>query len=227
MNLKRQIIDISYSLKLSHIGSCLTVVDLIDAVYALKRPFDKFVLSNGHSALALYCVLEKHKMGNAKALFLKHGVHPNKDEVIDCSTGSLGHGIGIAVGMAMADRGRKVYCIISDGECAEGSVWESLRIASELGLKNLKLLVNANGFSGAGDVDRELLLKRLQSFGWAIITPGEEISIEDCLQVELEENIPLAVFCETGVEHLPFLAGLEGHYHVLNDEEYEYAQRVL
>src|SRR5581483_1841765 len=128
--LERRIIDIAYEKKLSHLSSCLTVLNLIDSIYKVKKEKDIFVLSNGHAALALYCVLEKVYFKNAEALFDKHGVHPNRDldDKIYCSTGSLGSGITLAVGMALADRTRDVYVIMSDGECAEGSVWEALRI---------------------------------------------------------------------------------------------------
>src|SRR3972149_3966120 len=101
--LKRRIIEISFKHKLSHIGSCMTSVDIIKEIYDRKKPEEKFVLSSGHAGLALYAVIES--LGGAKAedIFTHHGVHP--DHCIrcglDCSSGSLGHGLGIAVGMAL------------------------------------------------------------------------------------------------------------------------------
>ena len=82
----------------------------------------------------------------------------------DVSTGSLGHGLGIAVGMALADRNKNTYCLISDGETAEGSIWESLRIAQEQNLTNLKVYCNANGWASYQSVDLDLLEKRLKDF---------------------------------------------------------------
>src|SRR3990167_1530072 len=122
-NLKRRIIEISYEKGLSHLGSCLTAVDIIKEIYDIKKPYEKFVLSSGHAGLALYVVGEKYFRDavdtcvshSAEYLFSKHGVHPNRDRHIDASSGSLGHGIGIAVGMALADRSKNVYCLISDG----------------------------------------------------------------------------------------------------------------
>ena len=105
--LHKRILELSFKHQLAHIGSCLSSADIIDAIYSVKRPQDKFILSCGHAAVALYCVLEKYLGADAEALLEKHGVHPNRDELIDYSTGSLGHGIGAAVGMAMAQPDRK------------------------------------------------------------------------------------------------------------------------
>jgi len=158
MELTERILELSKKYGTSHISSCMTAAKLIDDIYAFKKPDEPFVLSNGHAGLALYCALEKYEGKDADKLFLKHGVHPNRDKKdgIWCSGGSLGHGLPIALGMALADRMRNVYCLTSDGEWAEGSMWEALRIASELMVSNLTILVNANGFSAykALDLDR-------------------------------------------------------------------------
>ena len=117
-DLKKRIIDISYKLQLSHVSSCLTAVDIIAEIYTKRRkPEDLVVISQGHTGLALYVVLEKYLGINAEYLFHKHGVHPNRDleNGIYCSTGSLGCGLPIALGMALADKTRNVYCLISAG----------------------------------------------------------------------------------------------------------------
>jgi len=167
---------------------------LIDAIYAIKKPKDLFVLSSGHAGLALYVVLEKHGLGNAEVLFDKHGVHPNTDTEIVCSSGSLGHGLGIAIGLAVAKPERNVYCLLSDGECAEGSVWEALRAVEDMNLTNLFVVVNANGYSALDRVDVEKLARRLRAF-----LPS----------VQVAESIQKGVY------------GLDAHYHVLTDEEYD------
>ena len=106
-----------------------------------KNKEDIFILSSGHAALALYAVLEKYEGKNAEELFLKHGGHPHRDEEngIYCSTGSLGLGITVAVGRALANKNRKVHVLISDGESAEGSVWEALRFIQENNLTNIEV----------------------------------------------------------------------------------------
>src|SRR3990167_54021 len=213
--LKKRILKISYEKKLSHLGSVLTAVDIIDEIFKIKKPDEKFVLSSGHAALALYVVLEKYLKNTvdtcvshrAEYLFDKHGVHPNRDRHIDCSTGSLGHGIGIAVGMALADRSRNVYCLISDGECAEGSVWEALRIAKEQNLTNLQVYVNINSWGAYKEIDANDLIQQLN------------------LVFPLGSNKYL-----TDVDYLPFLnqpTPQSAHYKVLNEEEYKEAMEIL
>ena len=197
--LERRIIDLSYKLRLSHIGSCLSAVKVIDHVYSVMKPEDKFVLSSGHAFLALATVLEKHKGLDAEKLALEHGTHPNRnvDEGIHVSTGSLGQGLPIAVGMALADRSRDVYVVTSDGECGEGSIWEALRVAAEQRLENLRITVVANGYSGYGRVDVDWLDTRLQSFYPSLV---------------LRTNL---------FDYPDYLNGLAGHYTVLNDEQYK------
>jgi len=197
--LYKRIIDISYKYKLSHISSCLTSVEIIDKIYSVKKHDEPFILSNGHAALALYVILEKYYFKDAEALYLKHGTHPNRDldDKIYASTGSLGHGIGIAVGMAIADKTKNVYVLLSDGECTEGSVWEALRIAGEQRLENLRVTVNANGHGAYSLIDTDTLDTRLQMFYPTLVV-------------------------KTNLLQFPgWLNGIEGHYHILNDEEYK------
>lgn len=197
--LEQRVIDISYSKGLSHIGSCLTAVRLIDSIFQVKKDNEPFILDNGHAGLALYIVLEKKGYRSAEEMFDKHGVHPNRDieNGIDASSGSLGHGIGIAVGMALADRTRDVYVLTSDGAMTEGSNWEALRIAAELRLENLKVMCNANGYSAYQKTDSELLDLRMQYFYPSLVQ-------------------------YTNLYNWPeFLQGLSGHYHKLTKEDYE------
>jgi len=145
--LHERIIEISKAHGLSHLGSCLTAVNIIDEIYATKKEDERFVLSCGHAGLALYVVLEKYFGLDAEQLYIENGTHPNKGGKIDVSTGSLGMGIGIAVGIALADRTKDVYCLISDGESFEGSVYEALNLATKLNLRNLKVYCNYNHFT--------------------------------------------------------------------------------
>jgi len=196
--LEKRVIDLSYKLGLSHIGSCINAVNVIDHVYSVRKKKDPVVLSSGHMGLALYVVLEKREKKNAEELFKKHGVHPcrNMTDGIWCSTGSLGQGLTVAIGMAMADRSRNVYVVTSDGEMAEGSCWEALRVASELRLENLRISVIANGYSALGKTDTELLDLRMQYFYPSLM---------------VKTNL---------FEYPSFLQGLQGHYKVLTKEEY-------
>lgn len=190
----RRIIDISYKYKLSHLGSCLTAYPIIDHIYNTRKPEEKFVLSAGHAGLALYCVLEAHGGKNAEEIFNHHGVHPDRclECGIDCSSGSLGHGIGIACGMALADRTKKVHCLVSDGEMAEGSVWEALRIIKEQNLDNLKLHLNFNGYGAY-----------------------RTTKLEDFI------NIEGITIWNQNFDPYPFLRGQDAHYMTLSKQQYE------
>jgi transketolase len=164
--LNKRILEISVKHKLSHLGSCFTALPIIYEIYSKKRPEDKFVLSSGHAGLALYVVLEHFYGVNAEYLLETHGIHPERDleNFIDVSTGSLGLGITVATGMALANSNIKVYCIISDGESAEGSLWEALRFVDEHSIENIEVHANINGWAAYKPVDTEKLTNRLKAF---------------------------------------------------------------
>lgn len=197
-NLKIRILDIAYKNKLSHLGSYLSSVAIIDDIFLKMNKDDIFILSSGHAALALYVCLEKYRNIDAEFLFNKHGGHPHLDEEneIYCSTGSLGLGITIAVGRALANQSKNVYVLISDGECSEGSVWEALKCIYEMNISNIFVYVNVNGYAAYDPVDKDYLVSRLQSF------------------------LPNINIQYTNVEQYPFLKGLNAHYHVMSEEDY-------
>lgn len=182
--LEKRVLELSYKHKLAHIGSCLMAVGPIEAIYKVKKSDEPFILSAGHMGLALYCVLEAWGFGDAEELVEKYGTHPDRDmkRGIWCSTGSLGHGIGIAVGMALANRKRNVYVLISDGESAEGSVWEALRVAGEQRLENLRVAVICNGYGAYGEIDIEVLEKRLNWFYPTLIVKANTFNYPSWLQ---------------------------------------------
>jgi transketolase len=164
--LNKRILDISIKHQLSHLGSCFTALPIIYEIYSKKISSDKFVLSSGHAGLALYVVLEHFYNIDAEYLLETHGIHPERDleHFIDVSTGSLGLGITIAAGMALANPDNMVYCLISDGESAEGSVWESLRFIDENKVNNIQVYVNINGWAAYKQVDMDKLASRLKLF---------------------------------------------------------------
>ncbi len=145
----KRITEISRTHNLSHLGSCYTAAGIIDQIYNTRKPDEPFVLCCGHAGLALYVVLEKYFGINPEMLLQKHGIHPNRDieNGIYVSTGSLGWGLPIALGMAMADRGRKVYALISDGESFEGTLWEVSNIMRRYEVENLVVHINFNGWA--------------------------------------------------------------------------------
>lgn len=199
--LARRVLALSFRHQLSHIGSCLTALPILYEIYLNLAEGDRVVLSAGHSGLALYVVLEHFKLlPDAEATLLRDGIHPvrNAAEHIDCSTGSLGQGITVAVGMALARPERQVYVVSTDGEMAEGAWWESVWFATKVGLGNLKVWVNLNGWTA---------LEPTQFNPWRFI--GLKPGLVQPLQTH--DLVP---------HHLPWFQGLEQHYHVMSEPEY-------
>lgn len=215
MNLKQRILKISKEHGLTHLSSNLTAVTAISAIQYIKEPDEKFVLSNGHAGLALYVATHKDN----EALPILENIHADSSWC-DCSTGSLGHGIACSAGMALADRSKNVYVMVSDGECMEGIVWEAFRIATEAHLTNLKVVVNANGFGAYREIDPKRLILMINSFGWGVYPCSDtKEEIIKGLKLQVPET-PLCVFVSTDVNDYPFLEGLRGHY-VTVPEDYK------
>jgi len=197
--LEKRCIELTYNNHMTHLSSVLTSINIIDKLYLVKKPTDKFVLSAGHAFLAQAVVLEKNNGVDADNLVKRHGTHPNRDvdNEIWVSTGSLGQGLPIAVGMAVARPDIDIYVLVSDGELAEGSCWEALRIAGDLRLENLKVVVNANGYSALGKTDVEILSARVKLF------------------------YPSLIINTDMFEYPEWLQGLAGHYIAINEEQYK------
>lgn len=197
--LARRVIEITYQERLSHLSSTLSALPIIEEIYSQRQDNEVFILSNGHAGLALYVVLEKYYGVDPVAMLHKHGIHPGRDleNHLYCSTGSLGSGLPIAVGHALATPEKNVYCMISDGECAEGSIWEALRFIHEQQINNLHVYVNINGMGAYDMIDREYLETRLRAF-----LPRINIRHSDPTEFE-------------------FAQGLLTHYYVLKPEDYE------
>lgn len=225
---RRQILEICHRNKLSHLGSCLSTVDLIDVIYDLKRPDDRFVLSNGHAGTAFYAVLKKHGFLTDKQID-RLNIHPDRNVRlgIDVSTGSLGQGLPIAVGMALANPERTVYAVISDGECAEGSIWEALNIAASRKVLNLRVVANVNGWSAYDPVLPERLAGRFEAFGFNVVRVNGHNTGELSRALKMKQTCPTLVFAATTVEQFPFLRGLNAHYYRMTEVDYRQALESL
>ena len=191
--LRKRLIKLLYDHQEEHVGSCFSCIDIIDNIHSRMKKDDIFVLSNGHAAYALYCILEKYHGIDADTLVNKHLGHPNLDveNKIYCSTGSLGQGITIAVGAAIASPHKNVFVTVTDG-----SVWEALRLIHERNLQNIEVHVNANGYACYDPVDVNYLERRCRAF------------------------LPNICFHRTKVNELSFLAGIDAHYMKMSEEQY-------
>ncbi len=193
LDLKKKILEISYKKKAHHIGSCLSCIDILTALYfgfmkvknnQIKKN-DRFIMSKGHAALSYYLVLMKLKFFSEKFLIKEYltdngklGGHPdmNKKLGIDFSSGSLGNGISVATGMAYAykvdKQKNKVFTLIGDGECNEGIVWETALFAGHHKLDNLFVIIDYNKLQGFGSTNKilnlEPLKSKFQSFNWNV-----------------------------------------------------------
>lgn len=200
-----RLLKLLYDHNEEHIGSCFSTLEVLDEIYSKKNPQDIVILSNGHAAYALYAILEKYKNIDADYLVKKHLGHPNRDieDNIYCSTGSLGQGITVGVGAALASPDKKIYVTISDGECAEGSVWESLAFIHKMNLTNIEITAIINGYAGYETVDIDYLKKRLKSF------------------------LPSIVLHEVNGYEISFIKDLEAHYIKLDEDMYKAALEEL
>jgi len=213
-----RIAELSVIGKEGHVPSALSILDIIWVIYnkiininLLKRRSRKrdfFILSKGHGCLAQYVVLEKKGIISKKDLntFCKYksnfGGHPdsNKIEGIECSTGSLGHGFPFAAGVAYGNKllniKSKVITLVGDGECNEGSIWETAMIASHHKLNNLICIIDKNKSS-----DRALkiddLKSKFKSFGWSAINIDGHSQKEIFKALNIKSKKPLAIIANT------------------------------
>ncbi len=191
--IRRSILSVIHHAGASHVGSCLSCVELLACLYASESGWlrhqptnpdwdarDRFILSKGHAAAAIYVTLAergffpKEWLDTYCADGAKLGGHCTSHGVpgVELSTGSLGHGLPVGVGMAMGLRGtgQRVAVLLSDGELNEGSNWEAILLAPKLGLENLVVMVDYNKIQSLGRVEDVIPLEPLadkwESFGW-------------------------------------------------------------
>jgi len=243
---RARLLQMHYQSKVGHIGGNLSAIDALLHLHAqVIAENDVFVLSKGHAAGALYVALWAIGLISDDELRTFHqddttlAGHPvaRWHKRIAFATGSLGHGLGLAAGVALAKRLRgdpgTVYCLLSDGECEEGSIWEALLFAHHRKLPNLVVLVDVNGLQGFGSTadvaSLEPLAPKVRGFGLQV----EEIdghapeALDTALSRRRDE--PLVVLLRTvkgrGVS---FMEGrMEWHYLAMNEEQYNQAQREL
>jgi transketolase len=182
--------------KASHIASSLSCLDILMTIAKVLKHNDELILSKGHAVSAWYAVKGVEDMRDLPK-------HATRGSLINVSSGSLGQGLSIACGLATADRGRKVYVVMGDGECQEGQVWEALAFASHHKLNNIRLFIDNNKFQACGRTAKILSIdpidKRIQSFGWNVkkcYGHGLE-ELKTSLNMTLHSELPVAIIANT------------------------------
>lgn len=249
--IKKNIVRMAHYSHASHVGSALSVVDLLYVIYTRLTNIskenlnnidrDKVILSKGHASIALYSILAEMGFMDKEKLncyYIDGGVlpgHLDKDSVagVDCSAGSLGHGLPVGIGMALASPNRKVFVIIGDGETQEGSVWESFIFLGKHSLPNLTIVIDHNNLQGFGTVDEvadySKLCNTLDNFGLDCVEiNGHNLEeIEQALQRKTSKT--KIVIAHTikghGVSYME--NELKWHYKSPNDEELKIALKEL
>ncbi len=238
--------------KASHIGSCLSVADILAVLYnEILEGSDKLIISKGHCASAVYsaiylseqfwmpeindklisqCNLDAYSQnGGMLGGHVTFGVAG-----VEFSTGSLGHGLPVACGMAIANRKQRVFCLVGDGELNEGSCWEAIMFASAQKLSNLFLIVDYNGLQSFSETKDMLgsigrLRIKFDAFDWAtLIVSGHNIPRLSSAFKNMRNhhlNKPKCIICHTvkgkGVSYME--SDLSWHYRYPNDEQIKQA----
>lgn len=252
-NYRQRILEISQQVGALHMAPAYSCMEITDVIYhglmrcdQEKKFKDIFLMSKGHGCMAQYVIL--HHFGHLTDEDLTNycqpggrlGAHPDYGiPYVAASTGSLGHGLGMAVGMALANHlqnnERHTFVLLSDGELQEGSTWEALMMAANLKLENLTAFLDLNDLSGLAkmSVDHQAfypIKEKIDAFGWCV----HEVDGHDAAQIHRAahqrcDNKPTFVICNTvkgkGVsfmENVPIW-----HYRAPNPEEYKQAKVEL
>lgn len=248
--LRRRILDTAMKAGAGHIAPAYSVLEIVVALYFEvlrvdpKRPRwelrDRFILSKGHGCLALYAVLAERGFFPEAALdtFTKPGTflggHPDlKVPGVDAATGSLGHGLPMGVGMALAAKlagqDYRTFVVLSDGECQEGSVWEAALLAAHLGLDHLTMVLDNNNLQALGPVTEVMssavpVADKWRAFGWAVTeVDGHDLpALVDVLtRAPISAGRPTAIIANTvkgkGISYMEQSA--IWHYRIPNPEE--------
>jgi transketolase len=246
-DIRRVIIEQSKRANVGHIGSALSIADIIAALYSAVLPRsqsntdrDRVVLSKGHAALALYAALEltgrlpagttEEYCGDRSPL----GVHPEREvDGIDFCTGALGHGLSMAIGAALAARmagsSRRSFVVMSDAELNEGSVWEAVMFAAHHNLSNIAVILDLNGQQALG-YTRDVLditpaAKPWCAFGWDTheVDGHDAVALAATLQhLDFGVGAPHVIIARTtfgkGIRFMQSV--IDWHYLPMTDEQY-------
>lgn len=249
--IRKIVLDQSNRAHVGHIGSALSIADIIAALYSstiqIDNPDDperdRFVLSKGHAALALYAALflrgwlTEADLDSFCADGTLLGVHPEYElRGVDFSSGSLGQGLSVGAGAALAARmqksSRRIYVLISDAECNEGSIWEAAIFAAHHRLSNLTVIIDLNGQQAFGFTKDVLnipnMAERWRAFGWAAleVDGNDTVALSEALLkcrgiTECPQVLVARTVFGKGVSYME--NQIKWHYMPMSEEEYKQA----
>ncbi len=222
-NARRSVIRMTSSAKAAHTGSSLSLIDIMSVLYvdvvkssSANAEGDVVLVSKGHAAAGVYAVLAHSGIFNPLLLdtYCQNGsnlsghVTKNRDLGVPFSTGSLGHALPFGLGKALSAKrsglNTRIFVILSDGECDEGSNWEAALLAAHLNLNNVCVLIDRNRLQSLGGTEETVRLEPLSekwaAFGWDVKTLNghDHSSLSDTLNLPWEDNHrPLVLICET------------------------------
>jgi transketolase len=248
LSARLRLLRMHFEAGVGHIGGNLSALDILMSIYHNELgPDDAFVLSKGHAAGALYVAIWSTGALSDEDLttFHRDGTrlsgHPPCSGIgqILFATGSLGHGPGLASGLALGKRLQRkpgrVFCLTSDGEWNEGSCWEALIFAKHHALENLTLIVDLNGLQGFGTTkevaDLGSLSDKFRAFGWRVheVEGHDVAALHEAFQNDRKAVGPSVILATTSKGYgISFMEGrMEWHYLPLNDAQYAQAVREL
>ena len=224
--IRRDIINASYEAKACHIGSALSCVEIIAVLHSeILKEGDFFVFSKASGVAAYYSILAEKYGFNLADKLRNYPLPSTEVPGIIHSMGSMGHGLPIAVGLAYANRNKRVYCLMSDGEIAEGTTWESLLFAAHHKLDNLMVIVDRNFIQACGETENVLAIENLEekfrAFNWSAETiDGHNIDSLSSVLGSHHKDKPYAIIAQTikgkGVDFME--NKVEWHYKNLSEE---------
>lgn len=253
--IRKDIVTMIYNAKSGHPGGSLSCTDILVVLYNKimnleedenNSRIDKFILSKGHAAPAYYAVLaskgfiSKEDLNTLRKYNSYLEGHPsNKINGVDCSSGSLGQGLSIANGMALAkkisNKSGYIYCLIGDGEMQEGQIWEALMTTNKYNLSNLIIFIDNNGLQIDGTIETVKKItdfeSKIKSFGLEVqnIDGHNHLEIINAINKAKESNKPNCIIAKTikgkGVSFMENQVSWHGKS--LNDEEYSIAMKEL
>lgn len=244
--LRLLVLNMVFNAQSGHIGGSFSLAELIAYLYSERDMInkDKLILSKGHAVPIIYAALHEVGLLNDSDLKTFREInstlqgHPDKNRLryLHATTGSLGQGLSIAIGHALASKlggiDNKIFCILGDGELQEGQIWEALMFAPKYGLDNLICIIDNNKAQNDGYIkdilDLGNLRTKIENFGWAVLEIDGHNTSQIEFAIKVETNVPKCIILDTiKGKGVSFMENSEWHSRAPNSVEYFNAVKEL